>query len=134
MIGFIVQFLLKKAIMLILSIVILPLLAVGVYKFYTQHKYIKKLEQDLISCQQKQMELQSQILELEDKSNHYLRLYNVTLKRLQKQTQRFNNISQNYVMDIPKDKDRCKRVEGQLQKFKEIELKLQNEMEGARNE
>jgi P pilus assembly chaperone PapD len=105
-----------------------------VYKFYTQYKYIKKLEQDLINCQQKQIELQSQILELENKSNHYLRLYNVTLKKLQKQTQRFDNISQNYVIEIPKDEDRCKRIEVQLQKFKEIELKLQNEMEGARNE
>jgi biopolymer transport protein ExbB/TolQ len=133
MIGFIVQFL-QKAIMRTLSIVILPLLAVGVYKFYTQYKYIKKLEQDLINCQQKQMELQSQILELENKSNHYLRLYNVTLKKLQKQIQRFDNISQNYVIEIPKDKDRCERIEVQLQKFKEIELKLQNEMEGARNE
>jgi biopolymer transport protein ExbB/TolQ len=134
MIGFIVQFLQKKAIMLILSIVILPLLTVGVYKFYTQYKYIKKLEQDLINCQRKQMELQAQILELENKSNHYLRLYNVTLKKLQKQIRRFDNISQNYVIEIPKDEDRCKRIEVQLQKFKEIELKLQNEMEEARNE
>lgn len=134
MIGFIVQFLQKKVIMLILSIIILPLLTVGVHKFYTQYKYIKKLERDLINCQQKQMELQAQILELENKSNHYLRMYNVTLKKLQKQTQRFDNISQNYVIWIPKDKDRCKRIEVQLQKFKEIELKLQNEVEGARNE
>jgi biopolymer transport protein ExbB/TolQ len=130
MIGFIVQILQK----LILSIVILPLLTVGVYKFYTQYKYIRKLEQDLINYQQKQLELQAQILELENKSNHYLRLYNVTLKKLQKQIQRFDNISQNYVIEIPKDEDRCKRIEVQLQKFKEIELKLQNEMEEARNE
>jgi biopolymer transport protein ExbB/TolQ len=130
MIGFIVQFLQK----LILSIVILPLLTVGVYKFYTQYKYIRKLEQNLINCQQKQLELQAQILELENKSNHYLRLYNVTLKKLQKQIQRFDNISQNYVIEIPKDEDRCKRIEVQLQKFKEIELKLQNKMEEARNE
>jgi predicted PurR-regulated permease PerM len=134
MIGFIVQFLQKKATMLILSIVILPLLIVGVYKFYTQYKYIKKLEQDLINCQQKQIELQAQILELENKSNHYLRLYIVTSKKLQKQIQRFDNISQNYVIEIPKDEDRCKRIEVQLQKFKEIESKLQNEMERARNE
>jgi biopolymer transport protein ExbB/TolQ len=134
MIGFIVQFLQKKAIMLILSIVILPLLTVGVYKLYTQYKYIRKLEQDLINCQQKQMELQAQLLELENKSNHYLRLYNVTLKKLQKQIQRFDNISQNYVIEIPKDEDRCKRIEAQLQRFKEIELKLQNKMEEARNE
>jgi hypothetical protein len=73
-------------------------------------------------------------MELENKSNHYLRLYNVTLKKLQKQIQRFDNISQNYVIEIPKDKDRCERIEVQLQKFKEIELKLQNEMEKARNE
>lgn len=134
MIGFMVQFLQKKAISLILSIVILPLLTVGAYKFYTQYKYIRKLEQDLINCQQKQLELQAQILELENESNHYLRLYNVTLKNLQKQIQRFDNISQNYVIEIPKDEDRCKRNEVQLQKFKEIELKLQNEVEGARNE
>ena len=134
MIGFIVQFLQKRAIMFILSIIILPLLTVGVYKFYTQYKYIKKLEQNLINCQQKQMELQAQILELENESNHYLRLYNITLKKLQKQTQRFDNISRNYVIEIPKDEDRCKRIEVQLQEFKEIELKLQNEVEGARNE
>jgi len=71
---------------------------------------------------------------LENKSNHYLRLYNVTLKKMQKQIQRFDNISQNYVIEIPKDKDRCERIEVQLQKFKEIELKLQNEMEEVRNE
>lgn len=134
MIGFIVQLLQKKVMMLILSIIILPLLTVGVYKFYSQYKYIKKLEQDLINCQQKQIELQAQILELENKSNHYLRLYNVTLKKLQKQIQRFDNVSQNYVIEIPKDNDRCKRIEVQLQKFKEIELKPQNKVEETRNE